>query len=65
MTTTTPALSTGWSSWWTRLCFIALLFEGATGLMVTFAPFLAAVQCGVLLHTVLGLDLPVPLTWYV
>jgi hypothetical protein len=64
MTTTAPALSTGWSSWWTRLCLIALVFEGATGLLVTFAPFHAAVQWGVLIHTGLGLALLMPLTWY-
>jgi len=59
-----PPLSTGWSSWWTRLCFTALAFEGATGLLVTFAPFHAAVQWGLLLHTVVGLALLAPLTWY-
>jgi hypothetical protein len=42
----------------------AILFEAATGLLVTFAPFAASVQWSVLLHTVVGLLLLVPVTWY-
>jgi len=58
------SLRTGWSSWWTRVCLIALVFEAVTGLLVTFAPFHAAVQWGLLLHTLLGLLVLVPVTWY-
>ena len=60
----TGSIRTGWSSWWTRVCLIALVFEAVTGLLVTFAPFHATVQWGLLLHTVLGLLILVPITWY-
>jgi hypothetical protein len=42
----------------------ALLFEALTGFAVTFAPFHAAVEWGVLLHTVLGVAIMLPATWY-
>jgi cytochrome c554/c'-like protein len=64
LSTNQSALATGWSSAWTRLCLTALLFEGATGLLVTLAPFHGAVQWGLLLHTAIGLALLAPLTWY-
>ncbi|MDX1631856.1 MAG: multiheme c-type cytochrome [Thermoanaerobaculia bacterium] len=57
-------IRTGWSSWWTRMALAALLLESVTGLMVTFAPFHATVEWGLLLHTVVGLLILVPLTWY-
>ncbi|HEX6202060.1 MAG TPA: multiheme c-type cytochrome [Thermoanaerobaculia bacterium] len=56
---------TGWTSLWTHVALGALLVEAATGLLVTFAPFHAAVQWGLLVHTVLGLLLLVPITLYV
>jgi len=58
-------LRTGWSSGWTKICLIALVLEALTGLLVTFAPFHATVQWGLLLHTLLGLALLVPVTLYV
>ena len=60
-----PSLHTGWASWWTRLCLVALVFEAVTGLLVTFAPFHPAVEWGLLVHTLLGLAVIVPLTVYV
>jgi len=56
---------TGWASLWTPIALAALLFETVTGLTITFAPFAASVQWGVLLHTGVGLVLLVPLTAYV
>jgi hypothetical protein len=56
---------TGWISLWTYLALGALLVEAVTGLLVTFSAFHAGVQWGLLLHTVLGLVLLVPLTIYV
>lgn len=41
-----------------------LLFEAATGLAVTLAPFNAATQYGVLLHTVIGSVTLLPVAWY-
>jgi hypothetical protein len=61
----TATIRTGWSSAWTRLALAALAIELATGLLVTFAPFHGTVQWGLLLHTLLGLVVIVPLTWYV
>lgn len=42
----------------------ALLFEIITGLAVTVAPFHPAVQWGVILHTVLGAVILLPVAWY-
>ncbi|HSM13670.1 MAG TPA: multiheme c-type cytochrome, partial [Thermoanaerobaculia bacterium] len=64
MPETPTQLRTGWSSVPTRLAAAALWFEAATGLAITFAPFHAAVEWQLLAHTVLGLALLVPLTWY-
>jgi hypothetical protein len=41
-----------------------LAFEVITGLAVTFGPFSATVQWGVLAHTVAGIIMVVPLCWY-
>jgi hypothetical protein len=59
------SVRTGWISLWTHAALGALLLEAATGLLVTFAPFLGAVQWSLLLHTGLGLLVIVPLTVYV
>ncbi|HEX9799920.1 MAG TPA: multiheme c-type cytochrome [Thermoanaerobaculia bacterium] len=64
MANSTATLRTGWSSAWTRLALAALGIEIATGLLVTFAPFHGTVQWGLLVHTLLGLVVVVPLTWY-
>jgi hypothetical protein len=58
-------LRTGWASWWTTLCLVALAVETVSGLLVTLAAFHAVVQWWLLLHTAVGLVVLVPLTWYV
>jgi hypothetical protein len=55
---------TGWASRLALASLAALIFETITGLAVTLAPFHAAVQWGVIVHTVLGLAVLVPLGWY-
>ncbi|MDH3744814.1 MAG: cytochrome c family protein [Acidobacteriota bacterium] len=57
-------IRTGWASRISRLAMAALVAEAVTGLLITFAPFSAAVEWTVLLHTVVGLIVLVPLTWY-
>jgi hypothetical protein len=59
------SLRTGWTSAWTSLCAVCLAVETGTGLLVTFAAFHPAVQWGLLLHTLLGVALLLPVTWYV
>ncbi len=55
---------TGWFSRLTRLAVGGLVFLIASGLVVTFAPFHAAVEWSVLLHTLAGLLVLAPLVWY-
>lgn len=57
-------LRTGWGSWLARLSLAALLFEAITGLAVTVGPFHPAVQWSVILHTVLGVVILLPVAWY-
>ena len=57
-------LRTGWSARLTRIAIAGLLFLIASGLLVTLAPFHAAVQWSVLVHTLLGLLLLIPILWY-
>ena len=57
-------LRTGWRSWLARFSMAALLFEIITGLAVTVVPFHPSVQWSVILHTVLGALILVPLSWY-
>jgi hypothetical protein len=57
-------LRTGWASGLTRLSLAALLFESASGLAITLAPFHPAVEWSVLIHTLAGLLTLVPVTWY-
>lgn len=47
-----------------RLTLAALLFETLTGLTLALAPFHAAVQWSVLLHTAVGAVTLLPITWY-
>ncbi len=55
---------TGWSSRLARWSLAIILFEAATGLLITFGPFHPAVQWSLLVHTLVGaLTLP-PLAWY-
>ncbi len=62
----TPArqIRTGWVSWLARISMAALLFEAISGLAVTFFPFHATVEWGLLLHTIVGGLLLLPLAWY-
>lgn len=57
-------LLTGWGGWLVRLSLAALLFETFTGLAITLAPFHAAVQWSVLLHTAVGALTLLPVAWY-
>ncbi|MHC5114983.1 MAG: multiheme c-type cytochrome [Planctomycetota bacterium] len=58
------SVRTGWTSALATLCIAALLLLTVTGLAVTFAPFHAAVQWGLIGHTVLGILVLLPLAWY-
>lgn len=57
-------LRTGWGSILARASFAALVFEGLTGLAITFSPFHAAIEWSVLLHTLVGVALLLPIAWY-
>jgi hypothetical protein len=59
-----PEPKTGWSSLLTRSSMAALLFLTVTGLAIAYAPFHAALEWGVLLHTGIGLLILVPLIAY-
>jgi hypothetical protein len=59
-----PRVLIGWTGWLVRLSLAALWFETLTGLAITLLPFHAAVQWGVLLHTVLGAVTLLPIAWY-
>lgn len=57
-------LLTGWGGGLVRFSLAALLFETLTGLAITLAPFHAAVQWSVLLHTAVGAATLLPVAWY-
>ncbi|MEE9217606.1 MAG: cytochrome b/b6 domain-containing protein, partial [Acidobacteriota bacterium] len=57
-------LKTGWGTWLAKATMAALLFETITGLAITFGPFHASVQWSVLIHTILGVVVLVPILWY-
>ena len=57
-------LRTGWGSNLARICFAVLAFEALSGLAITFSPFHAVIEWGVLLHTLLGVALLLPVAWY-
>lgn len=59
-----PRVLTGWTGWLVRMTLAALWFETFTGLAITLLPFHAAVQWGVLLHTVVGAATLLPIAWY-
>lgn len=59
-----PALRTGWVSWLAKISMAALVFEAASGLVITFAKFHAAIQWSVIVHTVVGVATLLPLAWY-
>jgi hypothetical protein len=54
----------GWSSILSRTAAAILLFELASGLAITFAPFHPVVEWGLLLHTLFGVLTIAPLVWY-
>ena len=58
------ALRTGWNALLTRISIPAILGLALTGLVITFAPFHAVVEWTVLLHTLVGLVLLVPVMIY-
>jgi hypothetical protein len=57
-------LRTGWAAGVARFSMAVLVFEAASGLAITLAPFHAAVQWNLLLHTVVGAVTLLPLAWY-
>jgi hypothetical protein len=58
------SVRTGWATVLTRVASAALVFELFTGLAVTFGPFHAAVEWGLVLHTVAGALTLLPIAWY-
>ena len=59
-----PPVRTGWTTRLTSWSLAALLLLAVSGLVITFAPFHPAVEWTVLLHTVLGILVLVPIVWY-
>jgi hypothetical protein len=59
-----PALLTGWTSLSTAVALVGLVFLTVTGLAITFAPFHASIQWGVLVHAAVGVVLLAPLLRY-
>ncbi len=57
-------VKSGWKSRITLVSMTALLTLAVSGLVITFAPFHAAVEWTVLAHTILGLVTLLPLLWY-
>lgn len=57
-------IRTGWQSRFAQMTMGILVFEVITGLAITFGPFSAAVQWGVLAHTLAGIIMVLPVCWY-
>ena len=55
---------TRWASNLARFSLAALAFEVVTGLAITVGPFHAAVEWGVIVHTIVGIVMLAPLAWY-
>ncbi len=55
---------TGWSSTITTLSLAALAFLTTTGLLIAYVPFHASMEWGVLIHTLIGLLVLLPIVWY-
>jgi hypothetical protein len=53
-----------WFSVLAGVSFGLILFEAVTGLAISFAPFHATVEWGLLFHTVAGAGTLLPLAWY-
>lgn len=60
----TRELRTGWASRLAWFGLAVLVFEAVTGLAITVAPFHAATQWSVLVHTGVGALTLLPLAWY-
>lgn len=60
----TSHVRTGWQHWLARLSLALLVFEVVTGLEVTLGPFHPAVQWSVIMHTVVGAIMLLPVAWY-
>jgi hypothetical protein len=58
------AIRTGWPSLLAKITMGLLALEAVTGLAVTFGPFHAVVQWGVLVHTAVGIAMLLPVCWY-
>lgn len=63
-TESSAAVRTGWGSFLARLSMGILVFEAVSGLLISFGPFHASVQWGLLLHTLLGVLTLLPIAWY-
>ena len=59
-----PQPRTGWISVLAKIAMAGLLFEGISGLAITFRPFHPVEQWSVLVHTLAGLAILLPLAWY-
>ena len=57
-------IRTGWPSLLAKVTMGLLALEAVTGLAVTFGPFHAVVQWGVLVHTAAGIAMLLPVCWY-
>ena len=57
-------IRTGWRSRFAQITMGLLAFEVITGLAITFGPFSATVQWGVLAHTLAGIIMLLPVCWY-
>ncbi len=55
---------TGWSSTISTLSLAALAFLTTTGLLIAYVPFHATMEWGVLIHTLIGLVVLLPIVWY-
>ena len=56
---------TGWSALLSKAAGAALVFLAVTGLAVTFGPFHAVTQWGLLAHTAIGAASFLLLVWYI
>ncbi len=54
----------GWLAILAKICMGVFLLEVITGLAITFGPFHATVEWGLLVHTGVGLAALLPMTWY-
>ena len=57
-------IRTGWGTRLAKFSMALLLFEGVSGLAITFSPFHPVVQWSVLVHTLAGVAVLLPIAWY-